>query len=99
MKTVRNVSRLLRPGPRRENGCDPKWKRPARKFITMPPEIFGRLSPGNRTRRFGKSLFGSSACSGKIDMDEIRGLKDKDGVRLIDAVKKHGIDFEKVKDS
>ncbi|MFN2541043.1 MAG: hydantoinase/carbamoylase family amidase [Chthoniobacterales bacterium] len=49
--------------------------------------------------RFGKSLFGSSACSGKIDMNETRGLKDKDGVRLIDALKEHGIDFEKVKDS
>src|SRR2546423_29463 len=49
--------------------------------------------------RFGKSLFGSSACSGKIDMDETRTLKDKDGVRLVDAVKEHGIDFEKVKDS
>jgi len=49
--------------------------------------------------RFGKSLFGSSAASGKIDMDETRTLKDKDGVRLVDAVKEHGIDFEKVKDS
>jgi hydantoinase/carbamoylase family amidase len=49
--------------------------------------------------RFGKSLFGSSACSGKIDMDETRKLKDKDGVRLVDAVKEHGIDFENVKDS
>jgi N-carbamoyl-L-amino-acid hydrolase len=49
--------------------------------------------------RFGKSLFGSSACSGKIDMDETRKLKDNDGVRLVDAVKEHGIDFEKVKDS
>ena len=49
--------------------------------------------------RFGKSLFGSSACSGKIDMEETRALKDKDGTRLIDAVKEHGIDFEKVKDS
>ena len=49
--------------------------------------------------RFGKSLFGSSACSGKIDMDETRGLKDKNGIRLVDAVKEHGIDFEKVKDS
>jgi hydantoinase/carbamoylase family amidase len=49
--------------------------------------------------RFGKSLFGSSACSGKIDMDETRGLKDKDGIRLVDAVKKHGIDFERVRDS
>jgi beta-ureidopropionase / N-carbamoyl-L-amino-acid hydrolase len=49
--------------------------------------------------RFGKSLFGSSACSGKIDMDETRELKDKDGIRLVDAVKEHGIDFEKVKES
>lgn len=49
--------------------------------------------------RFGKSLFGSSACSGKIDMDETRKLKDRDGIRLVDAAKEHGIDFEKVKDS
>ena len=49
--------------------------------------------------RFGKSLFGSSACSGKIDMEETRKLKDKQGIGLIDALKEHGIDFEKVKDS
>src|SRR5207248_2809508 len=49
--------------------------------------------------RFGKSLFGSSACSGKIDMNETRKLKDKDGIRLVEAVKEHGTDFEKVKDS
>src|SRR6266705_644051 len=49
--------------------------------------------------RFGKSLFGSSACSGKIDMNETRGLKDKDGIILVDAIKEYGIDFEKVKES
>ena len=49
--------------------------------------------------RFGKSLFGSSACSGKIDMDETRSLADKNGVRLVDALKEHGIDFERVKES
>src|ERR1700736_5984775 len=49
--------------------------------------------------RFGKSLFGSSACSGKIDMEETRKLKDKDGIRLVDAIKEHGIDFERVKES
>lgn len=47
--------------------------------------------------RFGKSLFGSSACSGNLDMDEARGLKDRDGIALPDAVKAHGIDFENVK--
>lgn len=49
--------------------------------------------------RFGKSLFGSSACSGKLDMAEARGLKDKQGVSLPDALKAVGVDFEKVKDS
>ncbi len=48
--------------------------------------------------RFGKSLFGSSACSGNLDMDEARGLKDKDGITLPAALKERGIDFETVKD-
>ncbi|HEU0038321.1 MAG TPA: hydantoinase/carbamoylase family amidase, partial [Verrucomicrobiae bacterium] len=49
--------------------------------------------------RFGKSLFGSSACSGNLDMNEARGLKDKDGIRLPAALKEVGIDFERVKES
>lgn len=49
--------------------------------------------------RFGKSLFGSSACSGNLDMDEARGLKDQAGISLPDALREHGIDFEQVKDS
>ena len=48
--------------------------------------------------RFGKSLFGSSACSGSLDIDEARGLVDKDGIKLPDALEEVGIDFEKVKD-
>ncbi|MEY2480779.1 MAG: beta-ureidopropionase / N-carbamoyl-L-amino-acid hydrolase [Verrucomicrobiota bacterium] len=47
--------------------------------------------------RFGKSLFGSSACSGNLDMDEARSLKDKAGITLPAALKERGIDFEKVK--
>jgi N-carbamoyl-L-amino-acid hydrolase len=47
--------------------------------------------------RFGKSLFGSSACSGTLDMDEARGLRDRDGVRLPDALRQVGVDFENVK--
>jgi hydantoinase/carbamoylase family amidase len=49
--------------------------------------------------RFGKSLFGSSACSGNLDMTEARGLVDKQGIKLPDALKNVGIDFERVKDS
>jgi len=49
--------------------------------------------------RFGKSLFGSSACSGNLNLDEAQNLKDKDGIALPDALKNAGIDFERVKES
>ena len=49
--------------------------------------------------RFGKSLFGSSACSGTLDLDQVRGLVDASGVRLPDALAAVGIDFERLKDS
>jgi beta-ureidopropionase / N-carbamoyl-L-amino-acid hydrolase len=49
--------------------------------------------------RFGKSLFGSSACSGNLNLEEARALKDKDGVLLPDALKEIGVDLERVKDS
>jgi len=49
--------------------------------------------------RFGKSLYGSSACSGSLDLAEARNLKDKQGVTLPDALKAVGIDLERAKDS
>ena len=49
--------------------------------------------------RFGRSLFGSSACSGNLNLDEARGLQDKDGIRLPDALKGVGVDFERLKES
>ena len=49
--------------------------------------------------RFGKSLFGSAACSGSLDLEEARRLVDRDGVRLPDALRAHGIDLERVKES
>ncbi len=46
--------------------------------------------------RFGKSLFGSSACAGTLDMDEARGLVDREGIPLPHALRGQGIDFERV---
>jgi hydantoinase/carbamoylase family amidase len=46
--------------------------------------------------RFGKSLFGSSACSGHLDLEEARALSDKEGITLPAALAQNGIDFEKV---
>lgn len=47
--------------------------------------------------RFGKSLFGSSACSGNLDLEEARALTDKDGISLPDALKNEGIDLDQAK--
>jgi N-carbamoyl-L-amino-acid hydrolase len=49
--------------------------------------------------RFGKSLFGSSACSGNLNMEEARKLKDKDGIGLPDALAEIGVDLDRAKDS
>ena len=49
--------------------------------------------------RFGKSLFGSSACAGNLDLDEARVLTDRDGIRLPDALRPFGIDLETAKQS
>lgn len=44
--------------------------------------------------RFGRSLFGSSAASGTMIPDELRGLKDKDGILLPDAVAAFGVSLD-----
>ena len=49
--------------------------------------------------RFGRSLFGSSACSGTMKPDELRNLADKEGNKLPDVLREHGIDLDRVKAS
>jgi N-carbamoyl-L-amino-acid hydrolase len=49
--------------------------------------------------RFGRSLFGSSACAGTLDVDEIRDLEDRDGERLEDVVARYDVDLSKVHES
>ena len=46
--------------------------------------------------RFGRSLFGSSACAGSMrDQEQLRALRDRDGVALPDALAAHGVDLER----
>jgi allantoate deiminase len=45
--------------------------------------------------RFGRSLFGSSAAAGSLDPDSVRGLTDRDGTALPDAVAAHGVDLDR----
>jgi hydantoinase/carbamoylase family amidase len=49
--------------------------------------------------RFGRSLFGSSACSGTLDLDAARTLRDNDGLTLPAVLAEHGIDFERLHDA
>ncbi len=49
--------------------------------------------------RFGRSLLGSSATSNTLVPDEVRGLKDKDGIVLPDALREHGVDLDRMNKS
>jgi allantoate deiminase len=49
--------------------------------------------------RFGRSLFGSSATAGTLKPDDVRDLKDKDGLALPDALAEHGVDLDRINES
>jgi len=49
--------------------------------------------------RFGRSLFGSSACAGTLDPGEVRDLTDRDGERLEDVVARYDVDLARAGDS
>ena len=49
--------------------------------------------------RFGRSLFGSSAVAGTLDVEEVRGLCDADGTTLPDALAQHGVDLDRALDA
>ena len=49
--------------------------------------------------RFGRSLFGSGAAAGALKPDDVRNLKDKDGVALPDALKEHGVELDRVNEA
>jgi beta-ureidopropionase / N-carbamoyl-L-amino-acid hydrolase len=46
--------------------------------------------------RFGRSLFGSAAVSGTLEIDKVRDLKDNDGRRLDEVVRAHGVELETI---
>ena len=44
--------------------------------------------------RFSRSLFGSAACVGTLDVEVLRGLTDKEGDKLPDILSQHGVDID-----
>ncbi|HZZ58015.1 MAG TPA: Zn-dependent hydrolase [Opitutaceae bacterium] len=69
-------------------------RRIARQFEGRPP-ITVRLVDwaDEEGARFGRSLFGSSACSGTLDLAEAARLRDAAGVSLPDALSRIGLDL------
>jgi hydantoinase/carbamoylase family amidase len=49
--------------------------------------------------RFGRSLFGSSACAGTLEPDEVGDLLDRGGERLEDVVARYDVDLARVHES
>lgn len=49
--------------------------------------------------RFGRSLFGSSACAGSLKPETVAHLQDKDGVTLPQALTRVGLDLSRATDA
>jgi N-carbamoyl-L-amino-acid hydrolase len=49
--------------------------------------------------RFGRSLLGSSAAGGSLNVDDVRGLVDKQGTRLVDALDENGVALDRMLDA
>jgi N-carbamoyl-L-amino-acid hydrolase len=46
--------------------------------------------------RFGYGMVGSSAVSGSLDLERIRGLRDRDGLALPDVLAENGVDIDRM---
>ena len=49
--------------------------------------------------RFGRSLFGSGSAAGALKPDDVRNLKDRDGITLPDALREHGVDLDRANEA
>ena len=49
--------------------------------------------------RFGRSLLGSAAASGELTAASVRGLTDRQGVKLVDALAENGVVLERMTDA
>src|SRR5471030_3079627 len=46
--------------------------------------------------RFGRSLLGSAAAAGSLRIEDVRGLKDRLGTRLVDALAENGVALDQM---
>jgi len=49
--------------------------------------------------RFGRSLLGSSAAAGSLNVNDVRELKDRQGISLVEALAENGVALERMLDA
>ena len=75
-------------------------RRFAQEFDGRPPVTIRLVDWADEEgARFGRSLFGSSAFAGTQNIEADRGRTDKDGVRLEDAIRRCGVEVERIGDA
>ena len=75
-------------------------RRFAREFDGRPPVTVRLVDWADEEgARFGRSLFGSSACAGTATIEADRVRTDRDGITLEEALEKCGVDIEKIGDA
>ena len=69
-----------------------------RMFAGAPPPVTIKLVDwaDEEGARFGRSLLGSSAAGGSLNVDDVRELTDKQGIRLVDALRENGVDLDRM---
>jgi N-carbamoyl-L-amino-acid hydrolase len=60
----------------------------------QPPVTLRLVDWADEEGRFGRSLLGSSAAAGTLDVDQIASLTDRTGTKLADALRANGIALE-----
>src|SRR5688572_30960941 len=72
-----------------------------RMFQDQPPPITLKVVDwaDEEGARFSRSLLGSSAASGSLNVAEVEHLADKTGVTLIDALRENGVDLARMHES
>src|SRR6185436_18754860 len=72
-----------------------------RLYAATPPPVTMKLVDwaDEEGARFGRSLLGSAAAAGSLNVDSIRELKDRQGTRLVDALAENGIAIDRMLDA
>jgi allantoate deiminase len=61
----------------------------------QPPRPVALVDWADEEGRFGRSLLGSSAFAGTLEADDVRELRDREDVRLADALAENGVNLQR----